>query len=274
MRVLLCNDDGIHAPGIQALHQHLARTLSPDELFTVAPATVQSATSHGITFTEPLMTETVDLGGGYGGIAVDGRPADCIKLALSELWPDRFGAGAAPDLVVSGMNAGANCGINVIYSGTVAAAIEAAFLGIPSIAVSLHLGRGPVDFDEGARQGVRAIHAVLASNRLAPHECLNINVPRCESEGDCKPAGDLPISVCPMNTHGVVDRYDRRQTPWGKTYYWPAAGGLDFHKTDAGTDVDRLFARHITVTPLSFDLTRHADLVSWADALKPADDAR
>lgn len=279
MKVLLTNDDGITAPGIRALHAALSDNPFA-EIYTVAPLTVQSATSHGVTFNEPLMVRPSDDPLGH---AVDGRPADCVKIALSELWPAKFGEGSRPDLVISGMNAGANCGINVIYSGTVAAAIEAAFLGIPSIAVSLHLGRGRTMYDVGARHARRAIDAVLASGPLEPHSCININVPRCERPGTLgdtpryetgsysdtpyDPEAELPITVCPMNVHGLIDRFEKRESPIGQSYYWPAGGGLDFHATDEGTDVDVLFKRHIAVTPLTFDLTRHEHLDAWRDRL-------
>ncbi|MEM8757148.1 MAG: 5'/3'-nucleotidase SurE [Planctomycetota bacterium] len=321
MRILLTNDDGIRAPGILALHEAITAGPDPDwpgiadepiEVYTVAPLTVQSATSHGVTFSEPLMARPAKH---LDGTSVDGRPADCVKLALSTLWPERFGAGTRPDLVISGMNAGANCGINVIYSGTVAAAIEAAFLGIPSIAVSLHLGPGRTMYDVGAQHAARAIRTVLASGPLAPHSCTNINVPRCETpidntaegrervradhEAAGMPAGSdpqpapampdtsdtpafelgpdrddkidphatMPIAVCPMNTHGLIDRFERRESPAGHPYYWSAAGGLDFHQTEPGTDVDLLFKRHITVTPLTFDLTDRQSLTHWRERL-------
>ena len=103
------------------------------------------------------MTSLAEVPSEIEGVAVDGRPADCVKLALASLWQEHHDDDSLPDLVVSGMNAGANCGINVIYSGTVAAAIEAAFLGIPSIAVSLHLGRGKPRFDIAAMHARRAI---------------------------------------------------------------------------------------------------------------------
>lgn len=270
MRILLSNDDGIHAPGIRALHAAVLEFIKPEELLVVAPKTVQSATSHGVTFHEPLMTERVALDDGSTGYAVDGRPADCMKLALAELWPAKFGSGSRPDLVLSGMNAGANCGINVIYSGTVAAAIEAAFLGVPSIAVSLHLGKGEPDFQLGASQAARAIQRILSANLLEQHACLTVNVPRCESppvDETEDPEADLPVVVCPMNTHGVIDRFEKRQSPGGQVYYWSAAHGLDFHTTDAGTDVEQLFARRITVTPLSFDLTDYRTLDAWRSAL-------
>lgn len=298
MKVLLTNDDGIRAPGIVALHAALADPERPlaDDLWTVAPLTVQSATSHGVTFSEPLMVSKIDVNDTMSGVAVDGRPADCVKLALSTLWPERHGTGTLPDLVISGMNAGANCGINVIYSGTVAAAIEAAFLGVPSIAVSLHLGRGQVNWQRAAVHARRAIDAVLATDMLRAHSCININVPRCESPVEDTPearerlrdarraaglpavesagmpdeGGDTdepPIVVCPMNTHGIVDKFEQRDSPTGQPYYWSASSGLDFHATDEGTDVERLFKRCITVTPLTYDLTDHAMLDAWGRAL-------
>lgn len=319
MRILLTNDDGIRAPGIVALYDALMDTIPGHEgtlggpvtiagtpvetIYTVAPATVQSATSHGVTFHEPLMVEPSRIRGRMTGTAVDGRPADCVKLALSEIWPGQFGEGSRPDLVISGMNAGANCGINVIYSGTVAAAIEAAFLGIPSIAVSLHLGRASTRFDVGAIHARRAIETLLAGGLPSPHEVLNMNVPRCEDpiadtpearerasrqrtsaglptnfdQSDTRvtrpgqdatvhkadPDERLPIVACPMNTHGHVDRFEGRVSPGGRAYYWAAAGGMDFQDTESGTDVDWLFRRAVTVTPLRYDLTDTPALGRW-----------
>lgn len=303
MQILLTNDDGIRAPGIIALHDALtdpsgtrggpiARLAShapdPASVFVVAPETVQSATSHGVTFNEPLMARPVRVTEHMGGIAVDGRPADCTKLAISNIWPEHFGDGSKPDLVISGMNAGANCGVNVIYSGTVAAAIEAAFLGIPAIAVSLHLGGGQPYFKAAAEHARRAIEAVLAADLLEPGSCLSINIPRTEDPvasslarldtqklgpagpdrhddlgDDYDPWAPLPIRVGPMNTHGLVDAFERRVSPGGDVYYWAAGHGLEFHDTGPGTDVELLFNRCITVTPLSFDLTNHATLDAW-----------
>lgn len=270
MRILLTNDDGIRAPGIVALYDAVAdrqgRHRGPllgaaAEVLAIAPKTVQSATSHGVTFHTPLMTEDVEIRPEVWGIAVDGRPADCVKVAIAALWPERYGAGTKPDLCISGMNAGANCGINVIYSGTVAAAIEAAFLGIPSIAVSLHIGKGKPDFERGARHARHALDAVLADGLPRPGECLNINVPACNLG---EPEREAPaIRVAPMNTHGLVDKYERRVSPGGEVYYWAAGDGLDFHATAKGSDVDLLFERCITVTPLRFDLTLHEDVTRW-----------
>ncbi len=274
MRILLTNDDGIRAPGIVALYdaiadrhnRHRGPLLGRDaEILTIAPKTVQSATSHGVTFHSPLMVEDVEFRPEAWGIAVDGRPADCVKVAIAALWPERFGKGSRPDLCISGMNAGANCGINVIYSGTVAAALEAAFLGIPAIAVSLHLGKGRPDFERGARHARLALDAILADGLPKPGECLNINLPICNlGEPERDPP---PIRVAPMNTHGLIDKYERRVSPGGDVYYWSAGDGLDFHSTEKGSDVDLLFERCTTITPLRFDLTRHEDLTRWRERL-------
>src|SRR5947208_10491312 len=154
MFILLTNDDGIHAPGIVAMWRELIKL---GEVVVVAPETVQSAAGHGITISAPLLTSQVTIENGFTGTAVDGRPADCVKLAINQLLPRQ------PDLVVSGLNAGVNVGINVIYSGTVAAAIEAAFLGLPSVAVSLHLKNDvPADYARAAALGRETIEMTLA----------------------------------------------------------------------------------------------------------------
>ncbi len=290
MRILLTNDDGIRAPGLGAMYDALTdvggefggplpdnkdtTTRSPRHVvLPIAPLTVQSATSHGVTFHEPLMVREEPLrvgtggsaggaGGGVVGLAVDGRPADCVKLAISQLWPEKFGEGSRPDLVISGMNAGANVGINVIYSGTVAAALEAAFLGIPAIAVSLHMGKGLARFDVAAGRARRAIEAVVKEGLPAAHSCISINVPVTEEEGPMP-----PIRVCPMNTHGLNDAYERRVSPAGDVYYWATGHGLDFRVTEHGSDVQALHERCITVTPLWYDLTQREKLEYWRKRL-------
>jgi len=282
MRILLTNDDGIRAPGIGAMYDALLDpalggpltvrdevTRAPRSVvFPIAPLTVQSATSHGVTFHTPLMVaeETVELPGDARmvGISVDGRPADCVKVAIANLWPDRFGEGQRPDLVISGMNDGANVGVNVIYSGTVAAAIEAAFLGVPAIAVSMTRARGKSDYAVGAAWCRKAIDAVLRHGLPRPHECISINVPPTDGSGPPVDASRVPpIRVCPMNTHGLVDKYEKRTSPFGGTYYWAAGHGLDFKGTEPGSDVDLLRQGCITVTPLKFDLTRADTLDAW-----------
>jgi 5'-nucleotidase len=312
MRILLTNDDGIFAPGIVAMYDALidapfqgkARFGGPmphvpglasrsprDITEVIAPLTVQSATGHGVTFHTPLMVRQQRVNERMGGIAVDARPADCVKLAIANLWPEKFGAGDKPDLLISGLNSGANCGINVIYSGTVAAALEGAFLGVPSIAVSMRMGAGKPMFDVAAGWARQVIEKILAKGVLGSHECLSINIPATESpwsESDgkkkahsrvAKPELDRggiadpnvmpPIKVCPMNTHGLVDSYERRVSPAGDIYYWASGHGLDFRGTEPGSDVDWLMKGFITVTPLMYDLTRREGLAELEGRIAP-----
>lgn len=258
MRILLTNDDGIMASGITALHQEVT---SLGEVYTIAPLTVQSATSHGVTFNEPLMIQDTPINGDPRGVAVDGRPADCVKLAITSIWPDRMGD--PPDVVISGMNQGVNVGIHVIYSGTVAAAIEGAFLGVPAIAVSLHISTWKkTRFDVAARHAREVIDRILAANALEPHTVLNMNLPVTESDGPLP-----PVHVVPMNLSGMRDKYDRRTSPGGQTYFWAAGDGLDFHNTAEGSDLEAIFNRNITVTPLKYDLTDHERLAQWRNHL-------
>ncbi|MCH2135039.1 MAG: 5'/3'-nucleotidase SurE [Phycisphaerales bacterium] len=261
MRILLTNDDGIRAPGLAAMHEALDGL---GEIFTVAPKTVQSATGHGITFTEPLMVEQVEFRPGVQGMAVDGRPADCVKLAIQRLWPDTFGEGTKPDLTVSGINSGANVGINILYSGTVAAAIESAFLGVPSIATSLHM-----DFTPGGRNCMgraawiarQAIDRMLAARPLNAHEVVNINVPRTDREDAPMP----PIRVAEMDGAPLEESFERRTSPGGQTYYWIDGDGLPFKTARSEGDIGTLRDKCVTLTPLSYLMTDTARVQGWRD---------
>src|SRR5438270_2447762 len=168
MRILLTNDDGIYAPGLRALRKELQKL---GNVTVVAPATEQSATGHSITLLVPLMVQEVrDEDGSFLGWAVEGKPADCVKLALQELLPD------PPDLVVSGLNAGSNAGINVLYSGTVAAAIEGAFFRRTAIAVSQAYGKPKaIDFAAGAAVARQVIEQVLQT-KPEPGTLFNVNI--------------------------------------------------------------------------------------------------
>src|SRR5881628_960312 len=206
MLILLTNDDGITAPGLVAMYRELTRL---GEVHVVAPETVQSATGHGITVATPLLTDRVNVQDVFTGIAVDGRPADCVKLAVSQLLPRQ------PDLVISGINSGANVGINVIYSGTVAAAIEAAFLGLPAIATSLYLRREvETDYRVAAQRSMRVIKQILAAG-LKGGQVVSVNLPAVP--GDQEPAGVRVVRQC---TRPWADTYDRRQDPRGRDYFW------------------------------------------------------
>jgi 5'-nucleotidase len=250
MLILLTNDDGIRAPGLVALYREITKL---GEVHVVAPETVQSATGHGITLDTPLLTQRVTIEDTFTGIAVDGRPADCVKLAMAQLLP------RVPDLVISGMNSGANVGINVIYSGTVAAAIEAAFLGAPAIAASLHLRSDiPLDYAKAAQHAREAIERVIEAG-IKPGQIVSINIPAIAQSA--KPAGMKVVRQC---TRPWVDTYEERTDPRGRKYYWNSSV-FTLGDTEDDTDVAALRDGYITITPLQFDLTHHLMLRAWQD---------
>lgn len=248
MLILLTNDDGITAPGLLAMYHELVKL---GEVHVVAPETVQSATGHGITISKPLLTSQVIIDEGVVGTAVDGRPADCVKLAVSQILPRQ------PDLVISGINSGANTGINVIYSGTVAAAIEAAFLGLPSIAVSLYLRPDvPTDYTRTAVDALATIKLLLDKG-LSAGQVASVNHPALKPGEVAK-----GTKICRQCTRPWADTYDRRLDPRGRAYYWNSSV-FALGDTEAETDVAYLRDGYITVTPLQFDLTRHDLLEKW-----------
>lgn len=252
MRFLLTNDDGIYAQGLQALHRELSRDA---ECLVVAPEIEQSAVGHAITISRPLMVRRARKNGNFLGYAVAGTPADCVKIGIGEL------AGGPVDLVVSGINRGANVGINVLYSGTVSAATEAAILGVPSLAVSLD-SRKETDFTTAARFARRM--AALVVEHPLPQVALNVNVPALPE------AQIRGIAVVKQGRARLMESFDKRTDPRENLYYWlagetetPAGEGED-------TDACALKRGMITITPISFDLTRH-DLLA---VLKQAVDDR
>jgi len=237
VRILLTNDDGIDAPGLHALY-HAIEGLG--DVSVVAPAEVQSATSHAVTFHRPI--RVTPYRGPFEGHAVDGRPADCVKLAIAALL-DR-----TPDLVISGMNAGANVGVNVLYSGTVGAAREATFDGIPAVAVSLHLrDRTQSHWDRAADHARRAIDLALETG-IDRHTAVNINVPVLD--GGAEPVG---MSYAPLCTSPMVCRYDATRD--GDATLYRIADTMEFARPTPGSDVDLLFRRHVTLTAMHFELT-------------------
>ena len=243
VHILLTNDDGIHAPGLQALRKELRRL---GRVSVVAPAGEQSAVSHAITITSPLVVHPVnDEAGEPLGWAVEGSPADCVKLALLELLDE------PPDLICSGLNRGANLGINLHYSGTVAAAIEGAYYRITSVAVSLEFGQTP-EFAEAARWARCVIERVVGE-QLPPGLLLNVNIP--------DPARGRPrgVRVVSQGLVNMGERFEKRIDPRGRTYYW-IYGGAGFDEHEEETDLRALRDGYITVTPLKVDMTDHATL--------------
>lgn len=239
MQILLTNDDGIFAPGISAIYPHLAKI---GNVTVVAPADVKSGFGHAITIHEVLECDEVDVNGLFTGYSVKGSPADCVKLALMELIKEPI------DIVVSGINDGANVGVNVHYSGTVAAAVEAAFYHIPSIALSVAM-EDKVDFKSAAKYCMKTL------NKLAPFsagEITNINIPQL-SKG--KPKG---VKVVQQAMEGFREHYVQRKTQLGHIVYM-LTGGPANHE-DGITDTAALMDGYITVTSLNYDMTDHGRL--------------
>lgn len=245
-RLLLSNDDGVHAPGLRALHDAL---ISHAKLRVVAPDRDKSGASNSLTLTRPLSLSAMD----NGFYSVDGTPADCVYLGVNGVWNER------PDLVISGINHGGNLGDDVLYSGTVAAAMEGRNLGMAAIAMSLV---GHRHFDTAGRVAASLVGAAEQLS-LPPRSLLNVNVP------------DLPwdeiqgFRVTRLGYRGPAGSPQEVRDPRGKVRWWIAPLSKN---ADDGPDTDfaAVEAGFVSITPLQTDLTRHAaiaDVTGWLDAL-------
>lgn len=240
MRILLSNDDGIHAPGLKALRRALSQV---GEVLVVAPDRERSGTGHGITVHKPLRPQKVEYSDGTFGWAVNGTPADCVKLAVEALMSD------TPDIVISGINLGANLGTDVLYSGTVSAAIEGIINGIPSVAVSLATYDN-MDFKYAAAFVANMISLFVNIPKKEECNLVNINVPPGKPKG---------IKVTRLGNRRYVNIFHKRTDPRGNLYYWMAGEPKDSvpknASTDADVDVEAIKNNYISITPLHFDLT-------------------
>jgi 5'-nucleotidase len=238
MQILLTNDDGIFAPGLAAMYRKLA---GMGDVTVVAPADGRSGSSHSITL-KPLACNKVDINGCFTGYSVQGAPADCVKLAAMEIHPEPF------DLVVAGINSGANIGINIYYSGTVAAAMEGAFLGIGSVAVSLAADE-PMDFDAAAVHCAAAIRKLLP---VPPGDVININVPKLSAGG---PRG---VRVVAQSTNPLAERYIRQNDQERRILYkLKSVLSHEGGRCGPATDAAALPEGYVTVTALAADMTDH-----------------
>lgn len=246
MKILISNDDGIHAQGIKTLY-HTIQDMA--DIDVVAPDSERSAVGHGITLQDPIKMREEQLNGDFFGYAISGTPADCVKLATCALLPQ------PPDFVISGINLGPNAGIAVIYSGTVSAATEGTILGIPSMALSLNTFTNP-QWDTAAHVSRIMTHKMMKTS-LPEDVLLNVNIPNV-------PISDLQgYRVTRMAKSHYVERFDERVDPRGNHYYWLDG---DLIQTDApeGTDLEALEAGYVSITPIGLDLTRYDAM----DALK------
>jgi len=242
MLILLTNDDGILAPGIHALRQAFEPLA---EVILVAPDRERSATGHGITMHKPLRVEQYTFGRSQG-YAVSGTPADCVKLALEQLLPKQ------PDLVISGINRGANLGTDILYSGTVSGALEAIINRIPAMAVSLDV-RHKGNYEVAAEFATK-MASFLTQHPLPKNTLMNINVPDLDKH-DIK-----GIKVAKLGLRRYIDCVEERKDPRGKSYYWLSGKLLD--ELEPETDVWAVSQGYIALTPVHYDLTNHHILPS------------
>ena len=242
MKILLTNDDGIHFKGLWALYKKLTKNHT---VVVVAPDRERSAVGHAITLNEPLRATRVEVNGGYHGYSVNGTPADCVKLGLLELLDFR------PDMVIAGINPGANVGINLNYSGTVAAAKEAALCGISAIAVSMD---GPESryYDDAAGFILKLTERVK-ERKLPPGTFLNVNLPNVPTR---KVAG---IRFSRQGRPLDFVHFERRVDPRDRTYYWQGYEKQRYENVP-NADGNALSDEYISITPIKCDMTDYVTL--------------
>ena len=245
-RILCTNDDGIHAPGLELL---VSVAAGLGETRVVAPDREQSATSHSLTLHRPLRVTEV----APGRHVIDGTPTDCVLIAVKELLPWR------PDFVLSGVNHGPNMGEDVLYSGTVAAAMEGTILGIPSIAVSW-TGGGREDLGAYSSLLAGLLHGLIVRNDFPAETFFNVNVPM-------RPVDEIEgIRVTTLGRRVYSDSLIRREDPGGREYFW-IGGGVSSWSGGENSDFRAVEAGYVSVTPLHLDLTNHRlldEVTSWS----------
>jgi len=248
MNVLLTNDDGIYARGLWALYSSFAKK---HQVAVVAPDRERSAIGHAITLNQPLRATRISLNGEFSGYAVNGTPADCIKLGILEILPTR------PDVVVAGINPGANVGANLNYSGTVAAAKEASLCGAIGIAVSIE---GPqTEHYEDAALFITQLGETVFRKGLPFGTFLNVNMPN-------RPLKQIAgVQICRQGVEMLTEYVDRRVDPRNRTYYWQGRDMQSFGE-DPRVDGAALGKKFISITPVKCDMTDYRllqELVDW-----------
>jgi 5'-nucleotidase len=247
--ILVTNDDGIMAPGIRNL---IAFMLEIGEVVVVAPDKGQSAMGHAVTITAPIRLEKIKVNGDHQEYSCSGTPVDCVKLAVNKVLHRK------PDILVSGINHGSNSSINVIYSGTMSAAIEGAMEGIPAIGFSLLDFSYDADFIS-AKKYIQQIVRNVLHHGLPKGNCLNVNIPALK-EHQLK-----GVRICRQAKANWVENFDHRTDPRGKDYYW-LTGEFQLHEDADDTDEWALAHDYISVVPIQFDFTAHkliSEIKNW-----------
>ena len=247
--ILVTNDDGINAPGIAQLYKSMQEI---GRVVVVAPDREMSAAGHAITLSDPLRVSEVELENGAEGYAVNGTPADCVKIAVRAVLDE------TPDVVVSGINLGSNTGINVIYSGTVSAATEGIILGIPSVALSLATYHD-ADFAPAGEISKQVVQEVLI-NGLPENTLLNVNIPPL-------PAEEIRGIVVTKQGKAFYDeKFDKRVDPRNRTYFWMSGERISMEE-DKDSDERMVQEGFVSVTPVYYDLTHYEymqNLKTWS----------
>ncbi|MBU8911753.1 MAG: 5'/3'-nucleotidase SurE, partial [Desulfobacterales bacterium] len=236
MKILLTNDDGYSAPGIQVLYETLR---SYHEIILAAPDREKSAVGHGITLNEPIRIDKINLNGGGEGYAIAGTPADCVKLGLFKLCT------TPPDLVISGINPGSNTGVNINYSGTVGAAREAALNGLLSMAVSIKRGK-TIDF-QGMSRFIGDLVDKVCDYGLPAGTFLNINAP------DISLNEVRGVKITRQASNNLSKKFEKRIDPKDRSYYW--YGSINQVDGEQDTDINALSKNYISITPIQCDIT-------------------
>lgn len=247
--ILVTNDDGVTAPGIRALIE-IAKEFG--EVYVVAPDSPQSGMGHAVTINSTLFCDEIEVDEEVKEYACSGTPVDCVKLAVSQILPRK------PDLCISGINHGSNSSVNVIYSGTMSAAVEAGIEGIPAIGFSLCDFAYNADFKAGEKF-IKTIISQVLEHDFPKGVVLNVNIPKLK-EHEIK-----GIKVCRQADAKWEEKFDKREDPRGRIYYWMSG---EFKNLDKGDDTDEkaLEEGYISVVPVRYDLTAHhflPDLRNW-----------
>ena len=236
-KILIVNDDGIFSEGIKALWEAMNEL---GDTFIAAPSREKSAASHSITLNHPIRVKLIERANGFQGWAISGTPVDCTKLAIRSLMSDK------PDLLVSGINHGANLGTNIVYSGTVSAAMEGSILGIPSIAFSLASRK--THYFLAAKEIAKKVATRVMNTGLPNGTLLNVNIPNCDVENI------QGIKITKQGNQFFKDQFDERISPRNQKYYWIKGEMVDEH-TSTYSDSLAIKENYASITPIHYKLT-------------------